>query len=276
MLLKKDSSTVRSRDLGARCVAAREEAGLSAVEMARTLCLPDAVLTALETGQADFPVVRLVPYLTRCGLKFQAIVPYVELVHTPDTGYHVVSFTDRFPDDLLALAAHETTASAVIEYAPARIPELLQTPTYTQALLDCVGTLTGELASECVLHRQRRHALLDGPLDATFFVAERALHCSIGGPDVMREQLQRLLTDGTVRVLPDDQLVHVGAPQGFRLLTYADHGPVAIEELLVALVFVDEEDAMTRYAEVAERLDRIALDTPRSRRVIAELVDALT
>jgi uncharacterized protein DUF5753 len=267
MLLKNNSSTVRSRDLAARCVAAREEAGLSAAEMAHSLCLPDAVLAAFEAGQGHFPDVRLVPYLTRCGLKSEAIMSYVDLAHTPDTGYHVVPFTGRFPDELLALAAHETTASRITEYAPTQIPQLLQTPAYARALLDCAG----ELTSECLVQRQRRQALLEGPVDATFFVAERVLRWRVGGPDVMSEQLDRLLKAGTVRVVPDDQLGFVGAPQGFRLLTYADQAPAAIEELLVALVFVDSEDAMTRYAEAVERLDRIALDVDRSRGVLAEV-----
>ena len=261
-------STSRSRDLGARCLRTREEAGLSAADMIQKLRVSAAQLAAFEAGACHFPDVCLVPYLTHCGLRSADIGPYLDLAHFPDTGYHIAPFTGRFPDELVALSVHESTCASAIEYAPYRIPALLQTASYARILFEA-GGLDAELTDECIRHRESRHKYVRQ--DDEFLIGERVLRL-IGDPAVRAEQLERLANAReTIRIVPDAHLVRVDAPNGFRLLSYLDHGPVAIEELLVALVFVDAPVAIDRYLAAVERLDRLALSAEESRALIAEL-----
>jgi len=140
------------------------------------------------------------------------------------------------------------------------------------------GSMTPELVNECVDRRRLRQGLLPpgSKLRATFYLGAPALRCPVGGFDVMAEQLARLAAPseadrGVIRIVPDDLLVCVGAPGSFRLLTFAGHGPVAMEELLVALVLVDHPKAIPAYAEAVERLDRIALSPEQSHTMITGL-----
>ena len=264
MLQKQNNATARSRDLGARCRRTREAAGLSAADLAIAMAIPDQQLAAFEAGLGRFPEVFLVPYLTHCGLRCQEMTPFLELARAADSGYHVTPFTSRFPDELPALTRHESTASSAVEYATHRIPALLQTPGYTRALLDASG-IEPEVADECVARRGLRQQQI--PLDEfTFFIGERVLHLGM-----TTEQLTRLAeVKTTIRIVPDEQFLQVGTLYSFRLLNYPDHDPVAIEELLVALVFVDSPRALERYAEVTERLDQMALSADQSRQLVLD------
>ena len=264
MLLKQNNATARSRDLGVRCRRTREQAGVSADQMVTRLAISSAQLHALESGIGRFPEALMVSYLTGCGLRCQDMTPYLELARSADHGYHVSPFGDRFPDELPALTVHESTAVSATEYATHRVPALLQTPGYTRTLLAACD-LTPEVIDECVDRRGLRQQEL--PLDEfTFFIGERVLHLGMS-----TEQLTRLAeVKTTIRIVPNEKFLQVGTLHSFRQLNYPDHDPVGIEELLVALVFVDSPRALERYAEVIDRLDRVALSADQSRQLVLD------
>ncbi|WP_307868851.1 Scr1 family TA system antitoxin-like transcriptional regulator [Umezawaea beigongshangensis] len=119
----------------------------------------------------------------------------------------------------------ETEACLVREFAGLTVPGLLQTEPYVRALLSS-GSLERtpeELDTQVVvrLHRQRR---LGADLDLIALVDEAALRRQVGGPEVMRAQLEHLAaTDVDLRVLPLSR-PHSGLEGGFIVLSFPEPG----------------------------------------------------
>ena len=107
----------------------------------------------------------------------------------------------------------ETEASVVRELALLPLPGLLQTEAYMRALFDAdpLSRSKKQLANDIAVRMIRRQRLTDerNPLRLVALVDETALRKTIGGPEVMREQLRHLvemaaLPTVDLRVLPDE------------------------------------------------------------------------
>jgi transcriptional regulator with XRE-family HTH domain len=130
----------------------------------------------------------------------------------------------------------ERRATSLLTYQPLVVPGLLQTEPYARALLRFSRQTPVDM-EEQVSARLARQALLAGE-DPPAFVAvldEAVLRRPIGGPEVMREQLTRLLglaerTDLVVQVLPFEIGEYAGLAGAFviasmdgRELAYLDN-----------------------------------------------------
>ncbi|MFI7073854.1 DUF5753 domain-containing protein [Micromonospora sediminicola] len=170
-----------------------------------------------------------------------------------------------------AYAELEAGAERIVEYQPALVPGLLQTPAYARLRVTAGALLADGVDVEAdVRARAVRQELLvrSDPPHYTALIDERA--CDPGGlpADVWRDQLRHLLTLAerphvTVRVLPrgaspgDD--LHPLAP--FSYYAYpdpADPRTVLVETLTTDLRLVAETD-VARYEQVIERLLAAAL-----------------
>lgn len=158
-------------------------------------------------------------------------------------------------DDLVKDAAfplwfdfHSVEGEAVMlqSYQPLLVHGLLQTPGYAAALL------RGD--KEAVEARLRRQSVLtrESPPPPVFslLLDEVALHREVGGPAVMREQLQHLLTmaelpDVTVQIVPGHG-EHGGNSGPFTLATLEDRSEVVYADSAIrGLTFSDPEDIAT-------------------------------
>lgn len=115
-----------------------------------------------------------------------------------------------------AYEAAESAAARVFNYHPTVVPGLCQTADYATALLKLIGGPVEHGASEddlarMVAARMRRSAILYEPgRDVVVLIAESALYPRIGGPDVMRTQLEHLAglatrAKATIGIVPLDQ-----------------------------------------------------------------------
>jgi hypothetical protein len=278
--MTKDQSTARSRDLGRQLAMIRQSAGFSMVALAERIGTWPPTLSRIESGMRGLSDVKFIQYLTLCGLKSEDIVPLLDLARTPDNGYHFANFTGRVSDELIALVVHETTASTVQQYENNLIPGLLQTPDYARALFAAGGRVTPPLLGRAVQLRMDRQSVLQAknPARCTFFLCEDVLRSTVGDASIMHDQLMRLYfatewESCSIRVVPLTRRGETTAPGSFRLMTFADHDPVAMEELLTALVFLERPDDIAVYREALECIDRVALSAGQSKELIAHLAD---
>jgi len=125
----------------------------------------------------------------------------------------------------------ETEAKRVRELALTYIPGLLQTQPYMQAIFeaDALKRTRTEFKTDVQVRTIRQRRLIDEeePLDLLALIDESALHQTIGGPEVMRDQLEHLvimseLSTVTLRVLPRDIGAHGGQTGSFALLDFPD------------------------------------------------------
>ncbi|MFI5837628.1 DUF5753 domain-containing protein [Micromonospora sp. NPDC051300] len=170
-----------------------------------------------------------------------------------------------------AYAELEAGAERIVEYQPALVPGLLQTPAYARLRVTAGASLAGEVDVDAdVRARAVRQELLvrPDPPHYTALLDERACEPNGLPAEVWREQVRHLLalaerSHVTIRVLPrgpssgDD--LHPLAP--FSYYAYPDPDDprtVLVETLTTDLRLVAEAD-VARYEQVIERLLAAAL-----------------
>ncbi|MFC4589402.1 helix-turn-helix domain-containing protein [Sphaerisporangium corydalis] len=106
-------------------------------------------------------------------------------------------------------AVEEQRATALRFWAPLLVPGLLQTEDFARQVLSRLPGTSPEQVEERVRGRMQRKAILsrDNPPTVTTLIDEGVLHRPIGGPAVMREQMEHLLEMArrpkvTVQIVP--------------------------------------------------------------------------
>ena len=174
----------------------------------------------------------------------------------------------------------ESAAVAVRNFELAAVPGLLQTESYARALLDeqqMLSEAEREKRSQVRIARQR--ALEDEPTLALWVILDEAvLHRQVGGPAVMREQLQHLVdmsrkTNITIQVLPYGEGAHPGMLGSFAILEFPDevHSPVGYAETLAGDIYLEKESDLNRVTVAYTHLHSSALSATKSRELIIEV-----
>jgi hypothetical protein len=178
---------------------------------------------------------------------------------------------------------HEGSASSIRVFHPFLVPGLLQTDEYALELLR-VHRSPEEAHRVVDLRMQRQKNLLghaESP-DAVFIVSEEALYRWIGGPAVMRRQLEHLLdissqTPGLIQILPFSAGAHPGLLGPFILLSFPDSADdlLFIEGISGDLVSRDDEGKITQFAEHFGAMRGRVLPDDQSKMLFAQLIAKL-
>jgi hypothetical protein len=134
------------------------------------------------------------------------------------------------PDWLRPLYSFEEDAVAVTTFQPVIIPGLLQTEEYARAThLSGRYRVPPDVLGKWVAARMQRQNRLTGrnALKLHAIVAEAALRLEVGGPPVMADQLDRLLSAArsrnvTIQVSPNVGGGHEGIASNATVLHFAD------------------------------------------------------
>ncbi|MEO5878294.1 MAG: helix-turn-helix transcriptional regulator [Streptosporangiaceae bacterium] len=175
--------------------------------------------------------------------------------------------------------ALEDAADQILNWAPLVIPGLLQTTDYAREIIsagrpgastDLDQRLRARLARQTVLVRDQDPPNLHVVLD------EAVIRRPIGGPDVIRAQLRRLLseidrTNVTIQVLPFNAGTHSGLDGSVIVLKFAEplDPDVAFVEGMMGGVYLENPHQVTRCSLAFERLTEAAL-TPHDSAALIE------
>jgi hypothetical protein len=174
----------------------------------------------------------------------------------------------------------EAAAHVIRTWEPMLIPGLLQTESYAgQVFLGEPGATEQETA-KAVDFRIRRQTVFSRPAPPMYssLIDESVLHRPVGGPQVMRKQLRRLLEVlnppyVTVRIVPLKAGLTVGCLGAFEVATLLDGGPDH------AYLESAEEGRVTNRAKTVqalmvqwEALSSMAHPVDRSRETIREVM----
>jgi hypothetical protein len=160
----------------------------------------------------------------------------------------------------------ESEATAVRDFQVCLVPGLLQTREYAQALFGAAMLRrTQEQLENDLQVRTIRQRRLSGerPLELAAIVDEAALHRVVGGPEVMKSQLDHLavtaeLANVTLQVLPFQAGAHPAMEAAFTLLSFGNLG----EPDLVYIEHPWGASHVEKVEDVAEA--RLAFDRLRS------------
>ncbi|MEU0651240.1 helix-turn-helix domain-containing protein [Streptomyces albogriseolus] len=136
----------------------------------------------------------------------------------------------RYPKQVRDLAQMEARAVELHLYDPLHIHGLLQTPEYARALLSMRRpAYSAEEVERFIAARVARRSVFDrDPAPELGFILEEwTLRRPLGGREVLRAQLEHLLTVARLptvelQVMPMDRQEHAGVDGGIEVLKFAD------------------------------------------------------
>jgi hypothetical protein len=191
---------------------------------------------------------------------------------------------DALVDDALVYVELESDAAKVRTFKIDLIDGLLQTADYASAVVRAnLPRATDSFVRQRVDVRSKRQARLTGanPIHIEAILTEGALRTQVGGPEVMRGQLEHLVALGRqsnvdLRVIPaTGAYPAMGTP--FYILSFEDIYPnVGYVELLDKGVYLEEPDDVEPYLHRFDALRELALDPVRTSEFIAAIAGSMT
>ncbi len=268
------SPVVSGRELGVLLRALREEKGMTVEQVAEhLLCSPNKV-KRMETGFRS-GTVRDVRDL--CSLYEVAETTMRDHLMELARGSKQQGWWESYGWSFSTYIGLEADASSIKQFNLSVVPGLLQTADYARALhVSVVPELSPDIIErniETRLIRQRRLDETD-PLRVWSIVDEAALHRIVGGADIMRTQLDRLieiaaLPNITIQVVPFGVGAHPALESNFIILDFTvPVGGVVFVEGLLGSFYLDRSQDVERYQLVFEALQAKALSQKESIRKI--------
>lgn len=176
--------------------------------------------------------------------------------------------------------AYEIEAVELKNFEPMLVPGLLQTESYAREV-NVIGRETDqETIDQRVSARMTRQEVLrrkPTPLRMHAILSEASLRTEVGGPDVLREQLDHLVTlsrlpNVTIQVLRFEAGAHLADSSGFVLLSFErDEPPLGYIETLAGELFLESSRDLARLSAAYDNLRTLAMSPAESIRFIKEL-----
>ncbi|MEU5883206.1 helix-turn-helix transcriptional regulator [Spirillospora sp. NPDC047279] len=245
----------------------RKQNGWSGHALAELLHCARSSVSRLENGEAKLAPdqAEKIDEAWRTGGLFGVMVHYAMFASDPDW-----------------FKAHlelEARSSALWIYESNVVPGLLQTPEYARALFEAFGVrdLDGQVNKR--MQRQERLHTTNAPM-LWIVIGQAALEWWIGGPEVMREQLAKLLQVGTlpnvsVRVVPKTSGAHPGLAGAFEIMRIGRNDLVYTEALGGGRL-VQTSAEVADFRHWYERIGAVALPENATRRLIERTMEATT
>jgi transcriptional regulator with XRE-family HTH domain len=250
--------------LGRRLQHLREKAGLTYEEAARALDVTHATVRRMEKAETGLKI----PYVEKL-LRLYAVAPeeigaFLALARQGNRPGWWHRYRDVLPGWFSAFVSLEGEAAVIRAYEPHYVPGLLQTEDYARAVLRAGRPHLPEADIErCVALRLERQILLGRP-DAPVLwtvIDETVLRRPIGGPGVMRAQLDRLIQACAqpqvhLQVMPFAAGPHPAMYGPFHIFRFptAELPDVVFTESLAGAAYLDERDDVTAFLEALDRM----------------------
>jgi transcriptional regulator with XRE-family HTH domain len=271
--------------VGAQLRRLREASGITREAAAYAIRGSEAKMSRIESGRVGFKPRDVADLLTLYGLAEgsarDVVLHLAEQANEPGWWHR---YSDTMPDWFSTYVGLEQAARIIRTYEAQYVPGLLQTQAYANAVVDLGEAVRPDEVSKRVELRMHRQQLLSIPKPPDYWavIDEAVLRRNLGGRDVMREQLDRILEVSqrphvTVQVVPFDRsdVAAVGGP--FTLLRFAepDLPDIVYLEQLNSAVYLNKDVDVKNYLQIINRLAAGALTPQRSTELIASVRDGL-
>jgi hypothetical protein len=276
-----EGPTMRRRRLGAELRKCREDAGLTQDAVSRTFEWHAAKVTRIETARVAVTPRDVKDLLTLYGVHDEDYrEALMELARQSRQRTWWTDYRDLMrPGNFVGM---EAEASVVREWEPIIMPGLLQTERYMRALMRTgrPSDTAEKLDRRIELRMKRQARLTNQPaLRLHAIIDESVIHRSVGGKDVMREQLRRVLEAAelpnvNIQILAFDTGEHLYMGGPATLLEFPDvaHSDVVYLEGLAGDYYEEQPLEVGRYREGFEWLAGKALSQHSSMSMIKSLL----
>jgi hypothetical protein len=257
--------TVRRMLVGAQLRRLRTDKGLTREQAAEAIRASGWKIHRLENGQVGFKDRDVVDLLALYGVtdpaEVDALLAIAREANNPGWWQR---YGDLLPQWFRAFVDLESAATLIRTYEGQLVPGLLQTEDYMRAVVG--GAYLGEAPEKLdrrVALRMARQALLERSAAPRLWavVDEAALRRPVGGREVMRAQLERLveatkLPNVTLQVLPWSAGAHPAMTGAFSILRFGDQDlpDVVYVEHLTNAQYLDRREDVNQYLHVMDTI----------------------
>ncbi|GGO49825.1 MULTISPECIES: helix-turn-helix domain-containing protein [Streptomyces] len=259
---------------------AREEAGQTQGGAAGDLEWSLSKLNRIEKGTVSVSVTDLRALLRQYGVDDEERVTELVSAARGSKGQSWwVQWSDIANPRFTEYLPFEAAADSLRTYHPIIMPGLLHTEEYADALSTPEVSDPGTRRRLVEFRTARQERVFDesGIGDLHFVVDESALRRQIGGPSVMRAQLQRLIEvaehpRATLQVLPYSAGALLSTQNAFVLLGFKDDDDLIYLESAQSVVATrDDYEMVANFQDCFEQLRQIAYSDSRAIDLINEV-----
>ncbi|MEV1026338.1 helix-turn-helix transcriptional regulator [Streptomyces sp. NPDC050264] len=257
--------------IGAQIAHFRKYVGMTQAELADQLCVSHDKMASIEQGRRPVGLdlaVRIDELLDTKGALAVAVAK--------------VPAREKFPVLVADLVEIEQVAVSIQSYETQVVPGLLQTEDYMRAVFSCRYPPIGRgTLDDWVLGRLERQKMWEreNPPGANFILEESILNRPLGGRDILREQIRRVLELGELdcmglQIMPTARVPHAGLDGPLELLENPDHEFVAYLEGQRVSSVVDDPGEVSIYQLKYGMLRSQALSPAESAHLLDTLLGA--
>ncbi|MDH6579741.1 helix-turn-helix transcriptional regulator [Kitasatospora sp. MAP5-34] len=258
-------SMVRRILLGSQLRRLREGRGITREDAGYAIRASESKISRMELGRVSFKERDVADLLSLYGVtdtgEREALLGLVREANKSGWWH---SFNDVLPNWFQTYVGLEEAAALIRTYEVQFIPGLLQSEEYARAIFAQTRPVISEeeLERRLGLRMRRQKLLTEGQSPRLWAVIdEAALRRPVGGPEVMRAQVQYLIdvaeqTNVVIQVMPFRFGMHAGESGAFSILRFPeqDLADVVYLEQLTSALYLDKRDDVDAYVQVMERL----------------------
>ncbi|HVK20166.1 MAG TPA: helix-turn-helix transcriptional regulator [Actinokineospora sp.] len=269
------SGTARVRGLAAELKELRAKSEQTTVQIAERSGFSGPVLNRMENGLREVSVEECATLLAIYGVKGAERIRIMNLAK--QTGHLLHFHGAALSEHMRALVNFESTASHIVHASMLRIPGLLQTADYMRTIMAIAG-YPQQQAREVVQTRLKRQEVLWKAGAPTYLavIDEMALRRRTGSWGLMAEQARHLCNMSErpnieILVIPIDHGAHDGLDGSYVMMEFAKGDPVLLLEHRTSSMFDDDEGAIALHRRLTDTLERVALSSSESVRLLRRL-----
>ncbi|MEV6370672.1 helix-turn-helix transcriptional regulator [Micromonospora musae] len=278
--------TVLRMLLGAQLRRLRESSGVTREGAGWEIRASESKISRMELGRVGFKERDVADLLTLYGVKDdeerEVLLKLARDANSPGWWHR---YGDVLPGWFQSYLGLEAAAALIRTYEVQFVPGLLQTSAYARAVvLLGHGAATPDEIDRRVGLRMGRQELLrrTNPPQLWAVLDEAALRRPLGGPEVMRGQLDALveatrLPNIRLQIVPFTAGGHAAAGGAFSILRFGDQDlpDIVYIEQLTSAIYLDKRDDLDHYALAMERLCVEAEPPERTPELLTRLRDEL-
>ena len=268
--------------LGAQLRRLREAAGITPEQAGEAIRGSRSKISRMETGRVSFKVRDVMDLLTFYGVNDEqtrsGLASLARQSGRPDWW---AKYGDVLPGWFEPYLGLESVATTIRSFDSQFVHSLFQTEDYARAVtrLGHQADSPGEIEDRVALRLKRQDLLTrQDPPRIWSVMDESVLRRPVGGPDVMRAQLQRLIEvagmpRATIQVVPFARSGHAGESGSFSIMRFGERGlpDVVYIEHLTSAIYLEQRPDVEHYLGVMDRLSGQALAPAATRRLIEQV-----
>jgi transcriptional regulator with XRE-family HTH domain len=280
--LAHESPAVMRRQLRMALRQTREDLVLTQKQVAAQLYWSVSKIIRIEQGLVPVTPTDVTALLSLYGVTDQQQIDHLISLALGSKKQPWDEYKNVYSPAALTLFGNEAAAKYIFKYEPTYVPGLLQIPDYAEALLKGLGNSAHEIEQKVSARVARQELLRAEPRPAlTYIIGEGAVSTTIGSPEIMLRQFERIKELGArpgidIHILPFSAGPHPRMADAFTILEFGDD----LEDLLYLenagreTTTRDDQEQIAEYRNDFVKLEGMSSDSADLDRVLDEIASA--